>query len=650
MLQIARGIPSGGLKARRVSPWLRSRPDGFFLDLPATAIEKIGDATRALVLCCAVLILSFSHSHAEPVRRVLAIYENESTLFAAIEVAQGLSDSLHKRMPANLESYSEYLDTVRFPGVDRVNRLADAIAAKYKGVSFDVVMAIGPGAVQFLLDHRAQIGANVPMVFGAVTEDSMRDRKVPPDAKGVISHFDVRKTVDLATQLQPDAKKVVVITGSSAFDRSWEESARQALGDRYGGLEVNYLSGLSLDGFKKAAHDLPRQTLLLVLTVFQDADGRKFVPRDAAAEIAAASNAPVYTVYSSYMGAGMVGGYVGTFKAIGEEMGAIATRIIDGDTSGPQTTLVPDGPIVDWNVIKRLGIDHTLIPKGSQILNYSPSIWEKYHLEIIAALTVIVLQSATIAALIIQDRRKRRLQAELVLERLELAHLSRTTQLGELSGALAHELNQPLTSILANAQAGALLLENNPVDVAEIRDILGDIIEDDKRAATVIVQLRRLMLKGETHLDSIDLNEVVSTTLALARSELMARQTGVELQQEMPEVRVRANFPQLQQVILNLVLNAADAMSHLPASERQIEIETRTRENGTRELTVSDKGRGVSPELRSQVFKPFVSTKKKSLGLGLAICNTIAQAHGGTLKFDEGYSPGARVILVLPPA
>jgi signal transduction histidine kinase len=289
-----------------------------------------------------------------------------------------------------------------------------------------------------------------------------------------------------------------------------------------------------------------------------------------------------------------------------------------------------------------------VVAKDVPVQNDVLSPWKRYRTEILTMLAVVLLQSATVIALFVQRRRKIRLQAELNLERLELAYLSRTSLLGELSGALAHELNQPLTSILANAESGVRLLDNDPIDVKELRDILGDIVLDNKRAATVITQLRRLMIRGETSLEPMDFNHAVTTTLALARSELLARQTCVDVVLDMPDVPIRGNLAQLQQVILNLLLNASDAMAHLPPTQREIVLRTRKRERGACELTVTDRGVGISPQRRSEVFKPFVSTKKTSLGLGLAICRSIAQAHGGTLRFDESFDEGARAIFTLP--
>lgn len=594
--------------------------------------------------------LCLAQERPEQVKRILILYENQSTLPAVVQVAAGLRESMLANMPLGIEVYSEYLDTDRFPDPANLARVTDYLAHKYAATKFDAVIAAGPGALQFALEHRATIGSNAPIVFGAVSDTSLRNRILPEDVKGVISHFDVRKTMDLALTLQPDAKQIVVMTGSSGFDKNWQVTAKEALTDNYRGVPVNYKTGLTIDGFKAVASALPRDDILLVLNIFEDADGRKFFPRDATQAIATVSKAPMYSVYSSHFGAGVVAGYVGTFEDIGKEMGATASRVVAGDLTGPQTHLVKDGPLVDWDRIKHWGIDPTRIPKDAQILNYEMSAWERYRVEILTMLTVMLLQAVTIAALLLQRRRKIRLQAELNLERLELAYLSRTSQLGELSGALAHELNQPLTSILSNAESGTRLLENEPLDIDELRDILNDIVLDNKRAATVITQLRRLMIRGETSLERMDLNFAATTTLALARSELLARQTEVEVLLDMPDVPILGNLPQLQQVILNLLLNATDAMAHLPSLQREIAIQTKKREDGTCELTVTDRGVGIAAGRHIEVFKPLVSTKKSSLGLGLAICRSIVQAHGGTLQFDENFDEGARAILVLPSA
>lgn len=582
--------------------------------------------------------------------RILILYENQSTLASTVELADGLSASFRAHLPPQTEIYSEYLDTVRFAGSEHENQLATYLISKYQGVDFSVIVAAGPGAVQFALKHRSKIGPATPIVFGGVSNRSVGDYQFPPNVKGVVSHFDVRKTLDLAVLLQPDSTQITVMSGSSGFDKSWETTARTALADRYSGLPVRYISGLSIEEFKQVASGLPRSSIILVLTIFQDSEGRKFVPRDVAKEIANVSGAPAYGVYSTYIDGGVVGGHVGTFKSMGEQMGLMAAQAARDDMSGPRLVVGKDGPLLDWAQVMRWGIDPTRIPVDAMVINHSVSAWEKYRTEILTLIGVILLQSATIAALFVQRRRKQRLESELALERMELSYLSRTTQLGELSGALAHELNQPLTSILANAEAAKSLLIKEPLDLEEFRAIVEDIILDDRRAANVITQLRSLMIRGESRLVPMDLNEAINKTLMLARSELLARQTRVDTMLDMPDIKILGNIAQLQQVVLNLLLNAADAMADLPSSKREISIETKNKGAGRCELVVTDCGGGVQPDRLQDLFKPFVSTKKASLGLGLAICRSIVQAHGGTLQFDATIKRGARVILTLPSA
>ncbi|NVD38920.1 histidine kinase [Ensifer sp. HO-A22] len=609
----------------------------------------MGSRCRLAVATLLFLVFAPALAVAASPQRILVVYENESTLFAVVEVAAGLREQLEASAPGHIEIYTEYLDIVRFPSADRRKQLSDDLVAKYRDMRLDAVLAVGPGALRFLLERRDRLASGVPIVFGAI-RDLSAFQPLPADVKGIVNRFDVSKTLQLSRQLQPQAKKAVVLSGSSAFDRNWQATARAALGDHHAGLDVEYLSGFTLDGFKQAAGALPADAVLLILTVFEDAAGQKFVPRDASVAIAKASSVPVYTVYSSYFGSNVLAGYVGTFEMIGRQMADLALRVLKGDISFPQTIAAKETNMVDWREVQRWRIDRDTIPEGTRILNYEPTAWERYRLPILLASSVIAAQMLTIGALLFQNRRSRRLEEVLSTERLELAHLSRRSQLGELSGALAHELAQPLTSILANAEAGQRLAMEDAFDRNEVKEIFDDIIADDKRAASVMAQLRSMMLKGDASLEVLDLNEAVRTTVTLANAELMARRTEVTVIESPDEARVKANLVQLQQVILNLLLNAADAMETMPSRQRKVEISVRRREDGTRELAVSDRGPGVPPEMRNEVFKPFVSTKKTGLGLGLAICRSIIEAQGGKLFFDDSVVRGARAVIALPAA
>lgn len=582
-------------------------------------------------------------------RRILIVNENDPTQPAVIEIARGLHSGLDDPDPTAFEMYSEYLDASRFPGQENLDRVAATLASKYRNVKLDAIVALGPRTLDFLLANRDAIAPGVPLFFGAVAAGSVAGRNLPPDVRGVVSTYDVTRTLELARQLQPDATQAVVVFGSAEFDKGWEKTARADLGDRHLGFDIRYLTDLSLDGFAQALAQLPTDTVVLMLTIFQDAEGRNFLPINAAAKVVPASAAPVYSVYDVYVGQGIVGGYMGTFQDVGRQLAELVSEALAGNASLPQATSSVPRPIVDWRQIQRFGLDAGRLPENAEIHFRVPSVWEQYRTEILATVAVILFQSLLIAALIVERRRTRQVQEELEVGRLELTHLSRSSLLGELSGAFAHELNQPLTAILANAEVGRRILDHKEPDMGEVKEIFGEIVADDKRAAEIIRQLRSLLVKGEAALTPVDLNQVVTATLALTKSELVARQVKAEFLRELQEPLVLGNFAQLQQIVLNLIVNAAEAMAQIAPERRIVEITVRKGKDGHYMLAVSDKGPGLTAEMTEKAFSPFVSSKTNGLGLGLAICRTIASAHGGTLRFDETRQSGARIVLTLPP-
>lgn len=243
----------------------------------------------------------------------------------------------------------------------------------------------------------------------------------------------------------------------------------------------------------------------------------------------------------------------------------------------------------------------------------------------------------------------RRKQAELEVQkqRDELAHLSRVTMLGELSGSLAHELNQPLTAILSNAQAARRFLEHEGADIQEVREILGDIVEEDKRAGEVIRRLRLLLKKGEVQHLPVDLNEIVVDALKLAHSDLVNQGLTVETLLASNLSLIQGDKVQLQQVLLNLVMNACDAMADMPPVERRLGILTEAVEGGVR-VSVRDRGRGIAAEDLERIFEPFMTTKAQGMGLGLVVCRTIICAHGGQIWASNNPDGGACLYFTLP--
>ncbi|HSE12034.1 MAG TPA: PAS domain S-box protein [Rudaea sp.] len=238
-------------------------------------------------------------------------------------------------------------------------------------------------------------------------------------------------------------------------------------------------------------------------------------------------------------------------------------------------------------------------------------------------------------------------ERELAIQRDELAHLSRVVLLAELSGSLAHELNQPLTAILSNAQAAVRFLAHSPPNLDEVRDSLTNIVENDKRAGEVIRRLRAMLRKERADHRNLDLNDVVLDVLRIIRSDLLNRNVEFKLELTPDPLAVEGDRVQLQQVLLNLVMNAADAMAEV-REDRQITIRTGLAGSGRVEVAVADVGRGIPEEDLERIFSPFVTSKTSGIGLGLAVCASIMQTHRGSIWATNNATRGATLYFSLP--
>ena len=242
---------------------------------------------------------------------------------------------------------------------------------------------------------------------------------------------------------------------------------------------------------------------------------------------------------------------------------------------------------------------------------------------------------------------RQRAEREAARQRDELAHLSRVAMLGEISGALAHELNQPLSAILSNAQAAQRLMRHESPDLTEVGDILGDIVADDRRASDIIQRLRKWLRKDNAEHEPLGVNGLVLDVLHLVRRDLQRRGVDVQLELAGELTLIAGDRIQLQQVLLNLMLNGCDAMAG--STQRVLRVRTTACERGAR-VEVNDRGAGIAPEILHTMFEPFETTKPDGMGMGLAVCRTIVDAHGGRIWATNAPGGGACVAFDLPGA
>jgi PAS domain S-box-containing protein len=246
----------------------------------------------------------------------------------------------------------------------------------------------------------------------------------------------------------------------------------------------------------------------------------------------------------------------------------------------------------------------------------------------------------------ITDRKKAELEA--LQHREELGHVSRVAAMGQLAASIAHELNQPLSGITSNASAGQRFIDRGDVDLHELRDLLGDIVADGRRAGDVIRGLQTMVKKGVSVRQRVNLNDLVMNVVRMVKPDAMLRscELGTFLDPDLP--MVEGDPVQLQQVLLNLIVNAFDAMSDTPTKERKVVIVTERNRHGVICTSVRDYGFGIPPEVSERMFDQFFTTKSRGLGMGLSIVRSIVKSHGGTITAENANGGGARLYFTLP--
>jgi signal transduction histidine kinase len=264
---------------------------------------------------------------------------------------------------------------------------------------------------------------------------------------------------------------------------------------------------------------------------------------------------------------------------------------------------------------------------------------------------VTLVQSLLIAGLVFERRRRRRAEIDSRRHLVAMAHLDRRAAMGELATSLAHELNQPLNAILQNAGVAQMLLTSHAVPAAlgDMADIISDIRKDDIRASEVIRRMRGLLQKHELESRPVDVNEVAQDTIAIVRPDARAREIHLDMELAHDVRPILGDRVHLQQVLLNLLLNAVDAVAAMPPERRRVRVSTRQRDGDVR-LAVADTGRGIPADRISEIFEPFYTTKSegRGMGMGLAIARSIVEAHGGRMAAENNAGGGATVWFSVP--
>lgn len=583
-------------------------------------------------------------------RNVLVLYSNGRLVPANVDVERGLKSAIVDSADRPVEIFSEFLDYPEFVGEDYESTVATYLRDKYARRPPHLVVAVARQSLDFMLRRRAQLFPGVPIVHTAAFKAYPNPfPTLPADVVGVPVEYDPAGTVEQALHWHPKAQHLLVVTGATSRDREWEALLRDTLVRFEGRVAIEFLAGQPTDKLLERLRGLDRDWIVFTPGFYQGSDVLKYTPRESVQMVAKAANAPVYGTFSSFVGTGAVGGRVPSFEAAGQQAGQIVNKLLDGalPASLNLPKAMPNALNVDLRQTRRWGIADSDIPADAVLQFRQPTFWEANRTVAIIGSTVILLQAGLIASLLLEHHRRRKAEMALVQRGGELAHASRLAIAGELTASIAHEINQPLAAILTNAEAAEMILQADVDRREDLRMILSDIRRDDLRASDVIRRLRTLLSNKAIERQAFELADIVSDACSILQAEARRRELTLVVRNAATPGRVFGDPVQIQQVLINLVLNAMDAVANLPLDRRTIVVSVVPEADGLA-VTVRDRGRGIAPEHVPKLFDSFFSTKRRGMGLGLSIARTIVEAHAGRIRVESDPGHGTVFHVSLP--
>jgi signal transduction histidine kinase len=583
-------------------------------------------------------------------KRVLVVHSFGSTAPPFTTHSTAFQTTLTKELGERVDMDEVSLDMARYAQPDMEGPFVDFLLARLAKWQPDLVVPIGSPAGRFVVKYRDRLFPEAPIIYTGMDRRTLPDDAFRNNATFVGESFDLAGLVEDILQLAPDTNHIAVVIGASALERFWTTIFQKAFEPFQDRVRFSWLNDLSFDELLQRVATLPPRSFVLLALLIRDASGVTHNQDDALQQLHAVANAPINGLYQNQLGLGLVGGRLYQAEAQGEASARIAIRILRGEPVSrlPPQVIPPLSPRYNWRELRRWNISEKRLPPGSVILFRQPPLWQEYRWHVVSAAGLMATQAVLIVALLVQRRRRREAQAALrqaetaaQIHLNQIVHLDRLAAMGHLVASLAHELGQPLTGILTNAQAGRRLLASPELTLDELRSCLDDIVNDDRRADAVIQRVWQLLKKAEFVRTPIALNDLAADTIRLVANDALLHAVSIEF---LPAAALPVTYGdrlQIQQVILNLLTNAIGAAANGGPPTRKVIVWTAAAAAPYLELGVHDSGKGIAESDLERIFEPFFTTKHDGLGMGLAISRTIAHAHGGRLLVDNDPDGGA---------
>ena len=614
---------------------------------------KTGVAIRVRDICLAAAIIfglmappANADSRAEqvPPRSVLILDQSTSIRPWPTGIIAGMRSVLHGAAGSPIALYVEHLDLHRFKGSEYQDSLRRYFSEKYRDRPIGVIATLGPRAFEYAMRLRESLWQTVPVVFAAIPEQSAPNP--PPGVTGTTVQMNLANLIKTSRILDPNLKRFAIVGDRlDTHPQYYPYSKELPLASQE--LEFIDLTGLSIRRVRERVATLPDHTTIFYIGINADAEGM-YVAADVLPRVVETANRPIVVDAETYFGSGAAGGFLMSPDQIGRTAGHLVLRIIQGESPSNIPVTLGDlpKPVFDWRQLQKWNIGEDRLPPGSDVRFRQPSAWQQYRSHILAATALFLFQFGLIILLLGEHRRRHSAEIATRNTMSQLAQVNRLATAGELSASIAHEVNQPLTGIVTKANAALRWLAPDKPDLEKARAALAQIVSAGHRASNIVMSVRSILRKDTQAKSPVDINKLIWTVLGLVWIDLRKQEIELEtkLNEQLPSVR--GNEVQLQQVILNLITNAIESMQ--PVEHRVLRVRSEPDESDGVHISIEDTGMGIDQSNLDSIFKPMFTTKATGMGMGLAICRSIIESHGGRIWISPGIEKGSTFHFSLP--
>jgi signal transduction histidine kinase len=607
---------------------------------------------RLKIIICFLLIFGIDYTGScqeKKVRSIVIFYSYNSGLAAYQNISEGFNSTFKNASGESFNILFEFLDIGRNLKNKYGKSLVEIYNKKFKEQVIDLIITVGPWAYPFLKDAGLEALKNTPLIC-VENYSLLRDPvfyHCPEKTLEIVMKYDVNKTIKTAFSLFPGFKDVYVISGSGLLDKTSDFSFKGLESDLSRDHRFIFISGLTIDSTLHRVEQIPDSSIIFVTIFTEDSRGIAFSTAEVISTIARVSKAPVFPLSDTFIGKkGAIGGYVFSFINVGREMGIAARKILAGTV--PRSVKVNYDSFYeylwDWQILKKWDLLGSNAIPGDSIFYYEDlSFFEKYKWYVIGIFLFISSQAILILYLMMVNNSQRKFSKRMLeTENMyrELLREDRMAKMTELTASLSHELNQPLTGILYNAQAGNRFLHSESQPIAKAEEMFNYIIEDSKRAGGIISSVRNLMKLESRENENVNINALIQETVEIIHNDSIRQGIRVSLNLDTSPLHIHADKVQIQQVLLNLIKNASIAMKKNNKDNKILEINTKFFK-GFLTVSIRDTGPGIDSAILDKIFNPFFTTKKSGSGIGLALSRSIIEKHKGKIWAENTAGGGA---------